>query len=362
MTRALICHKGEGKVILENGKRRRLAASYSKFDQVRALIRYTLSPARDSQDRERVVAVEDGLGLGLADAEVLTPSEVAYVTEQLIDGVPVGRRRIRHVILALAGHGTLEEQVKICRKLCRGYVSRWAPGCSFIGVVHDDHFGEDGRGLHVHLIIRNSDAAGRALDWNRDDLKAQQGMAWAAGIGVVPTRGTGSSPPDSKKLPYPKSKNLVALKLSSLNQNEIESYVSTGRLTVGRRDKNGNVASVIIDGRRVRLSTARALVERERRLALLGSGGGSPPGAVTIDDLLNPVGTTTPLPAVNQSERRRDRSRPLGVGFDSGGSPVEGRNQRGGKRSLRAVRAGARRVTRAVARSLAQIDDLGRGM
>lgn len=356
MNRLLVIHKGEGK---KAGKGKRQPPSYRTTGQVGALVRYALAPARQSQGKERVAGIVDGMGLGLADGEKLSPSMASFITQQLVDDVPDGRRKIRQVLLCLSSDLPVAEQVKILKKACRRYAARYAPGCTFLAILHLDHNGEDGRGLHAHLLIRNSNGEGRAIDWSRDDLKEQQGMAWAAGLDVVPTRGTGVPRRKNEAVPYPKSRNLTAAFIGKLTEKEIYEYIESGRLCVGRRNKKGIVTSVIFDGKRTRLSTARTLVERERRLADFRSAGAMPTCTPARDDLVVGMASPTPLHPPEHTAGRPRLAQPGGLGCGFGPTAMGKSRGRKRQRGRCAVRGVARGISRAL-RELVQADKLGR--
>ena len=356
MNRLLVIHKGEGKKV---GKGKRQPPSYRTIGQVGALVRYALAPARQSQGKERVAGIVDGMGLGLADGEKLSPALASFWARQLVDDVPDGRRKIRQVLLCLSSNLPVAEQVKILKKACRRYGARYAPGCTFLAILHLDHNGEDGRGLHAHLLIRNSNGEGRAIDWSRDDLKEQQGMAWAAGLDVVPTRGTGVPRQKNEAVPYPKAKNLMAAFIGKLTEKEIYEYIKSGQLAVGYRNKKGHITSVIFGGRRFRLRTGRALAEREQRMAGLRSVGAAPPRHPPGYGVVSGVAIRAALPAAKHTTGWFGFARSLVLGLGFGPETLgktRGRKRRRGRRAVR----GIGRAMKAAQASVVLSDKLGR--
>jgi hypothetical protein len=350
--RLLICHKG--------AKRKgQSKPSYSAHGQVRSLVRYCLRPAKASQRRERVVGIIDGLGMGGPAGGIYLPSSAELIAAQLCDDVPTGRRKLRHVLLCFSGDMPVEEQIKKCEEATRLYVDKHAPGHDFFAVIHGDHLGEDGRGLHVHLLIRNSDPSGRALDWSRDDLGRQQDMVWASPLGIKPTKGTGVPRPKGGELPYPKAENLDARKIGELTYGEIEQLVKAKRLAAGRRNKSGELTSVILAGRRIRISTARALVERERRLADLRSPGSTPDRSSQGHSVVYGVGIKASQPEVKHAAGRGDPTRPGGFGFGFGPSAVAGASRRKRQRRRSAFRS-AGRLVKGVLSNVIVADKIGR--
>lgn len=233
------------------------APAYRKTSQVRRLVDYVFSPGRDSREKERVALVLDGLD-GPGEAVSLDKITAAVVAEKLCDDVPASRRKIRHLVLSFRG-GTIEEQRDKAALAVREFCKEFAPGRAFFAVAHDDHIAEKGRGLHVHLLVKNSDFEGRALDWSPADLRRQQDAAWAREIGLITSRGKGrpSAPGPSV---YTKSrKKLDSQKLGELSNEELEKLIEAGELRGGRRAKDGSLQSIEFGGRRIRLSTIRSL-------------------------------------------------------------------------------------------------------
>jgi len=352
--RALVVHKPSGR----------------KPQQVKRLVRYCLKPARASADKERVLALVNGLDLAGGDLPNLDMvgdyNSADFLAMQLSDDVPDGRRLVRHDILSLAaGAGedatsiSRERQVELLVGLVRLYAAAWGPGYRFLAVIHGDHQGEESRGLHAHVLFKNSDAKGKALEWSRDDLSRQQSMVWAGSLGVTPTRGTGVKRERGTQMPYPKARNLDAKKIGELTNEQLESLIQSGRLGAGRRNKSGTLTSVDVNGRRIRLATARGLAERERGMAALRHGGASPPRGIAGDGVEHRVATKAPPPPARHAAGRGRRRRSLGVGFNLGRGPLVwagGGKSVGGNRALRVARTGIGQVKS----TMAAVDHLGR--
>ncbi len=360
LLRGVVHHSGSGKLLFAGGKRvGRKPPSYKELKEVIGLFRYCVAPAKKSKGRERVAGIIDGMGLGLAADEKLSPREARFIIEQLIAGVPLNRRLVRHVILALAGTGSLEEQLQKCELMVRAFVATHAPGKAFIAVIHDDHMGEGERGLHVHLIIRNTDTHGRAIDWGRKDLEAQQSLEWASHLGISPTRGTGIPTPKGQQIPYTKPrKTLKAQEIGKMTHAQLTELIENGSLTVGRRNKAGHVTSIVVRGRHVRLSTARYLAQ----LASVDQtrGAGIEKARVTAGDgLIHSVGAESSHPHHQQPKRRKNQNRSEGLHAFRWRKPLGSFGKRKTGRPLRAIRA-IGRAGQQLIKTLTQLDTIGR--
>ena len=348
--RALIIHKASGRAKA----------------QLKRLMRYCLRPGPQSAEHERVLGVINGLDLNAPDAvstsDIYVPKSAELIAAQLGDDVPEGRRLYRHVVVSLAAskgedlnQNPIGHQVQLLGNLVRRYAAMNAPGYRFVGVIHGDHQGEQSRGLHAHIIFKNADAKGKALEWTRHDLSQQQGMAWAAGLDVVATRGTGVARQRGVPMPYPKSKGLDAAQIGKLNNEQLELLIKAGNVAVGRRDKSGAITSVIIEGRRIRLSTARALAARDYGMAEAGNRGAREIGTAPVHGVVDSVAIKSSPTATNDSTRRDHRRRFIGVGIGVGRTVVERCGVRKKRLHQRAVRGAARRVTRTIESLASQI-------
>jgi hypothetical protein len=204
--RCLVVNKGAGVTSYSNGIRSKTPPAYRTQKQVKALIKYCIGKNKKTERDRLVMVIDGGLGLGLEGNELLTVKDVDLVTDLLIRDVPEGRRKVRHVILPFHTDLPIEEQVLIAREFCPAFMEREAPGHPYAAFGHDDHVGEDGRGIESHLIITNAGKDGEAIDWSLDDLERQLKMDWATELGVVSGRKVKSIGPRKKRLPYPKSK------------------------------------------------------------------------------------------------------------------------------------------------------------
>lgn len=341
--RALIVHKPSGR----------------DAGQLRRLVRYCLRPGPKSQERERVIGVVDGLDLMRGGAPnhdgLLLPTSAEFLAAQLCDDIPEGRRLYRHVVVSLAAEEgedlsliPLKDQIRLLDEVVRLYAAIHAPGYRFVSIDHGDHRGEDERGLHAHVIFRNADASGKALDWSRQDLQAQQSMTWAEGLGVSPTRGTGIKRAPGTRMPYPKAAALDAIMLGKLTETEIYELILQGRLGAGRVDKEGHLKSVVLDGRRIRLSTARQLAKRERGMAVPGEVGRKQAGLALGNNLIRRMATKPPPPTPDHATGRRGHSRFLGLGFEPGRADLGGTRRQKNRRDRRAIRGAGRRVNQAL--------------
>jgi len=352
--RALIVHKPSGR----------------ELRQMKALVRYCLRPGPASKNRERVLGIVDGLDLEAEDSPDQDahsiPVSVDLIVAQLGDDVPRGRRLYRHAVLSLAAEAgkdltkiSKSDQVRTLKKLVRRYAATHAPGFRYVAVIHADHLGEGTRGLHAHIMFRNTNAKGRALDWSRTDLSAQQSMEWAAGLGVRPTRGTGIKRERGVKVPYPKSKSLAAKQIGELSYDQLEELVISGQLSAGRRNKSGILTSIVLNGRCIRISTARAIAQRERGLADLRPAGHPKNRHPARHRILNGMAVTPTQPTDDYSAGRSHFARSFNFGFGFGPSVMARPRRRKNRRGRSAIR-GVTHGMKAVLSTLSEVDKIGR--
>ena len=184
------------------------------------------------------------------------------------------------------------------------FAATQAPGHDYIIVPHSDRFHP-----HCHLALSASNSR-RCIDWGPNDLKIFQGLSFLASATkalyqLEPGRGKGKRPAGVGRVAYDhavahdfhqtKERSLA----ERLDYDKILKAVAAGDIGVSRRAKNGKPLSIIIDGRRVRLSTLRKAAEA-----------GPGPGPGGGEDSAAPCATAAPRPNRRRSTRARPQLRP----------------------------------------------------
>jgi len=239
----------------------------------RALIRHCLlaegrnprEVAAMRRDGHRVVQILNGMDTGT----IGTP---AVTARNLCGDVPEGRAPLRHVVISAqdtTGAGDRLEAFKCLAAVAQDWIAAFAPDSNFLAITHDDR-----KHPHIHLLLANSDRSPdeRRLSWSPGTVSEMQGLGFVTEdtrekFLVESGRHRGVTRREQGGMPYPGAP-LAALKLANLTTKQIEEYEQQGTLSVGRRDKQGNVLSVIFEGRRIRLSTIRHMGQhREHRVS-----------------------------------------------------------------------------------------------
>jgi hypothetical protein len=217
----------------------------------------------------RVVTTINGMVGGL----VFRPA----VDAETLAGDIKGRLPYRHLILSAEDCGEVDQRRNMFRGLmdmAKEFARTYAANVPFIMVGHDDRAHP-----HAHLIFKNEATDGRCLQWSKDQVRDMQSMSWVSPqtketFGVESGRGRGVNLPEYSNAPYPLAAKLDAKTIAGANKEQINEYVSSGTLAVGRVDKQGNITSVVFNGRRIRLSTIRGLAGGKQGSSGYGSGGG----------------------------------------------------------------------------------------
>jgi hypothetical protein len=141
----------------------------------------------------------------------------------------------------------------------------WAPQTNALSVVHLTQGEKKHAGmwrLDCHLILANTDGQ-RGIQWTRQQCSQMQDMAWipeAVTQQFNITSGKGTGVRRTEKIPYPKSENLVAYEIGTLNNHQIENGISCGHYGAARRAKDGRIISIETQGKRINIARARHLV------------------------------------------------------------------------------------------------------
>ena len=172
-------------------------------------------------------------------------NDVRLNAERLTEAHHGKGRMTRHVILSLEQGGDLQDSQLAA--VAERFAAKFAPGSAWLGAVD-----RDTKAVHVHLLLCNSDGE-RTLNFSPSVLKEMQSVsAWTNGILQDGRRGAVLA------------KLTTAQQLKSMTYEQIQTAIQTGDLAVGRRTKQGLVSSVVLGGRRVRLSTAQRTTAPER--------------------------------------------------------------------------------------------------
>jgi hypothetical protein len=209
----------------------------------------------------RVVTTINGMVGGLS----LKPS----LDAEALAGDVKGRLPYRHLVISAEDCTNVDERRGMFRALmdlAKEFTKAFAPHVPYVMVGHDDRAHP-----HAHLIFKNESEDGRCLQWSKDQVREMQSMSWVSPqtketFGVESGRGRGVNPPEYSSAPYPLAAKLDAKTIAGFNQEQINEYTKSGAIKTGRVDKQGNITSVIYNGRRIRLATVRGLA---------GSGGRS---------------------------------------------------------------------------------------
>lgn len=212
-------------------------------------------------DGHRVVAITNGMHAGA----VTTPA----VTARLLCGdVPEGRAPLRHVVISAEDMTGIADRVNAFAALSE-VVGQWlaafAPSSPYLAIAHDDMAHP-----HVHLLLANCDPRNddARLAWSPATVSTMQSLDFVSPetkqqFSLESGRHRGATRREGSGLPYPRA-DLLARKLAKMSDKEIENYEYTGHLTIARRNKLGQITTVIFEDRRIRLSTIRQLVEIEK--------------------------------------------------------------------------------------------------
>ena len=212
-------------------------------------------------DGHRVVAITNGMHAGA----VTSPA----VTARLLCGdVPEGRAPLRHVVLSAEDMTHAADRVSAFAALAdvaEQWLAAFAPSSPYLAIAHDDTAHP-----HMHLLVANYDQRNddARLAWSPSTVSAMQSLNFVSPethqqFSLESGRHRGATRREGSGLPYPRA-DLSALKLAKMSDKQIEYYEHTGNLTVARRNKLGEITTIIFENRRIRLSTIRQLVEVEK--------------------------------------------------------------------------------------------------
>lgn len=214
------------------------------------------------QDGDRIVGVINGLEVGAVTRSPATDAK------SLCSEVPKTRAQLRHVVLSLEdmrGQGDRTKAFEALADLSEQWIEKYAPGSAFIGVLHDDRAHP-----HCHLLVANSNpfAGDDRLHWKPSTLKEMQSLEWVAPataekFSLSPGRHNGLTKREGSGTPYPAASLDAAILAQATNQ-QIEHYEKSNLLTIGRRNKHGEVTSIVFNGRKIRLSTIRAMAQNQK--------------------------------------------------------------------------------------------------
>ena len=209
------------------------------------------------EDGNRVVGILNGLECGTITQAPATDAR------SLCGDVPKGRSPLRHIVISsedtpsFPKRGTAFEALA---DVAEQWLEKFAPGVQFIGIMHDDR-----NHPHIHLLVANNDPfnGDARLSWPKSTLKEMQSFEWVAPataqkFSIQSGRHCGVTRREGSGMPYPGAK-LDAKILANATTQQLENYEHQQQLTIGRRNKKGEITSVIFNGRRIRLSTIRQL-------------------------------------------------------------------------------------------------------
>jgi hypothetical protein len=230
----------------------------------RSLIRHCLLPkgrkAREvdgvREDDHRVIGLINGMTAGSVGSPAVT-------ARNLCGDVPAGRAPLRHIVISAEDTEAMPERLDAFAALtdvAQQWLAAYAPHSPFLAITHDDT-----RHPHIHLLVANMvpDEDEARLAWSPSLVSEMQSMAFVSEdtqkeFSIESGRPRGATRRERGGMPYPGAQ-LDALKLAKMTDEEIKHYEHRNELTIGRRNKAGEVTSVVFKGRRIRLSTIRQM-------------------------------------------------------------------------------------------------------
>jgi hypothetical protein len=163
--------------------------------------------------------------------------DIAVDAGALVDRHEGNGAEVKHVVLSLR-----EENAELLRQVSAAWVNWFAPGRNWLAGIH---------GNHVHLAVESEGSDGRALDFDKKDTYTMVKMEWTDLVRSA--KGTVSSAVER----FAQKNAAVVAGLSCFGelQRWAEGQVKNGRLKAARRDRDGRLLSIEMDGERVRLKS-----------------------------------------------------------------------------------------------------------
>jgi len=234
----------------------------------RSLIRHCLLPkgrkAREvesiRENEHRVIGLINGMTAGSVGSPAVT-------ARNLCGDVPLGRAPLRHVVISAEDMSEIPDRLDAFAALAdvaQQWLEAFAPSSPYLAITHDDT-----RHPHVHLLVANTvpNDDDVRLAWSPSVVSEMQSMAWVSEatkeeFAIESGRHRGATRRESRGMPYPNAQ-LDALKLAKLENEQIYERIKSGDITVARRNKAGEITSIIYEGRRIRLSTIRHMAAHQ---------------------------------------------------------------------------------------------------
>jgi hypothetical protein len=234
----------------------------------RSLIRHCLLPkgrkAREvegvREDDHRVIGLINGMTAGSVGSPAVT-------ARNLCGDVPAGRAPLRPIVISAEDTEAMPDRLDAFAALtdvAQQWLAAYAPHSPFLAITHDDT-----RHPHVHLLVANTvaDEEETRLAWSPSVVSEMQSLAWVSDstkqeFAIESGRHRGATRRESRGMPYPNAQ-LDALKLAKLENEQIYERIKSGDITVARRNKAGEITSIIYEGRRIRLSTIRHMAAHQ---------------------------------------------------------------------------------------------------
>jgi len=214
------------------------------------------------EDGNRVVGLLNGLECGTITYAPATDAR------SLCGDVPKSRAPLRHIVISAEDTPSFPKRgtaFEALADVAEQWLEKFAPGSQFIGIMHDDR-----NHPHIHLLVANNDpfAGDARLSWPKSTLKEMQSFEWVAPatakkFSIQSGRHVGVTRREGSGMPYPAA-NLDAEILANATNEQLENYEHQQQLTIGRRNKKGEITSVIFNGRRIRLSTIRQMGQTQK--------------------------------------------------------------------------------------------------
>ena len=214
------------------------------------------------EDGNRVVGILNGLECGTITQAPATDAR------SLCGDVPKGRAPLRHIVISAEDTPSFPKRgtaFEALADVAEQWLEKFAPGVQVIGIMHDDR-----NHPHIHLLVANNDPfhGDARLSWPKSTLKEMQFFEWVAPatvekFSIQSGRHVGVTRREGSGMPYPAAK-LDAEILANATNEQLENYEHQQQLTIGRRNKKGEITSIIFNGRRIRLSTIRQMGQNQK--------------------------------------------------------------------------------------------------
>jgi hypothetical protein len=212
--------------------------------------------------------INSRLGPRCYQLEAGVPTGDAKFDSKLLLAAHHGRgKEVRHVIFSGqempdANEADYQQAIQAVIAAAHDFAAVHAPGQAYIIQGHLDRFHP-----HAHMILCASNGM-KCIDWGPQQLKGFQSLDYLSAktksqYQLEPGRGAGKRKPSVGRLAYDNAVNGEHHKTQDRQTAEQFSYakvlegIKAGTIEVSRRAKSGKPLSVLLGGKKIRLSTLR---------------------------------------------------------------------------------------------------------